>query len=413
MNIGFVSTRLAGTDGVSLEANKLAAVLRGMGHNIFYCAGELDGDVPGLLAEELHFTDPVALALGERAFARGGEDFQLLDEIGRKAQFLKGPLRSFLSDFEIDFVIAQNIFAIPMQLPLAQALAEVLQETGLPGLAHNHDLYWERERFAINCIHLFLDNYFPPDLPKLRQAVINSAAQRALKERRDLESILIPNVFDFETDAPGIDDFNADFRQALGLSADNKLILQPTRVIPRKGIELSIELIARLNDPKAVLVITHEAGDEGFEYLHFLQELARSSRVDLRYVAHRIGDKRAIDDEGNKIYSLWDSYVHADLVTYPSLIEGFGNALIETVYFRIPALVNRYPVYVDDIAPKGFKFAEVDGKISNEAVEEVRYWLNEPSEVHEIVVHNFQLGATYYSYQALAVCLESVLPSHI
>ncbi len=63
-----------------------------------------------------------------------------------------------------------------MQLPLAQALAEVLQETGLPGLAHNHDLYWERERFESIVSGCFLDNYFPPDLPRLRQAVINSAA---------------------------------------------------------------------------------------------------------------------------------------------------------------------------------------------------------------------------------------------
>ena len=71
MNIGFISTRLAGTDGVSLETAKLAAVLRRMGHDIFYCAGELDGDVPGLLAPELHFTDETAVALGKRAFTPG------------------------------------------------------------------------------------------------------------------------------------------------------------------------------------------------------------------------------------------------------------------------------------------------------------------------------------------------------
>ncbi len=43
VNIGFISTRLAGTDGVSLETAKMAAVLRKMGHQIFYCAGDLMG----------------------------------------------------------------------------------------------------------------------------------------------------------------------------------------------------------------------------------------------------------------------------------------------------------------------------------------------------------------------------------
>lgn len=63
MNIGIISTRLACTDGVSLETAKLATVLRRKGHQIFYCACELDGDVPDVLAPELHFTDPVALLI--------------------------------------------------------------------------------------------------------------------------------------------------------------------------------------------------------------------------------------------------------------------------------------------------------------------------------------------------------------
>ena len=40
--IGFVSTRFAGTDGVSLETAKWAEVLEGLGHTCFYFAGELD-----------------------------------------------------------------------------------------------------------------------------------------------------------------------------------------------------------------------------------------------------------------------------------------------------------------------------------------------------------------------------------
>ncbi len=410
MKIGFISTRLAGTDGVSLETAKMAAVLRQMGHEIYYCAGELDGDIPGLLVQELHFTDPAAVELSRRAFKGGDEDFQLLAEIGQQAKRLKEPLHAFISDFQIDYLIVQNVFALPMHLPLAQALAEVLQETSLPALAHNHDLYWERERFHNYCVGLFLDTYFPPDLPLLSQAVINSPAKRALLERRGLESKLIPNVFDFETPTSRVDSYNADFRKAIGLKEDDKLILQPTRVVPRKGIELAIDLLATLEDRQNKLVITHKAGDEGFDYLQRLQKMAEDKQIDLLYVADRVDDKRGIDAQGRKIYSLWDSYVHADLVTYPSFIEGFGNALIETVYFRRPALVNRYEVYVQDIAPKGFKFAEIDGQVTEEAAEKVRQWLRDPLSAKQIVDHNFQLGHIHYSYQTLADCLQSILP---
>ncbi|MEA1948403.1 MAG: hypothetical protein U9N83_13995 [Thermodesulfobacteriota bacterium] len=45
-NIGFISTRFAGTDGVSLEACKWAQVLEKNGSRCFWFAGELDRD-PG------------------------------------------------------------------------------------------------------------------------------------------------------------------------------------------------------------------------------------------------------------------------------------------------------------------------------------------------------------------------------
>ncbi|HIP72753.1 MAG TPA: glycosyl transferase family 1 [Anaerolineae bacterium] len=409
MNIGMISTRLAGTDGVSLETAKLAFVLKHVGRKIYFCAGELAAELPGLLAPELHFTDPVALNLRKRAFSRAGYDPELIAEIGERAAELKRPLTAFLQQYQIDYLIAQNVFAIPLQLPLGQALAEILQETGLPALAHNHDFYWERPRYSRHCLGDFLDKYFPPDLPNLRHVVINSAAQRDLKARRGIDSVFLPNVFHFETPPPSLDAFGADFRQAIGLSDEDWLILQPTRVIPRKGIELAIELLARLNDPRLKLVITHHAGDEGLDYLRRLQEMAAAQNVDLRYVADRVGDAREELPDGRKIYTLWDTYPHADFVTYPSLYEGFGNALIETVYFRKPALVNRYSVYVDDIAPCGFQFIEIDGVVTDEAVTAVRDLLTHPEKIPPIVDHNYQVGLEHFSYGALQRILEPLI----
>lgn len=410
MNIGFVSTRLAGTDGVSLETEKLAVVLRErLGHDVFYCAGELAGTVDGLEAPVLHFNDPVARSLNKRAFGRDGYDHALIADIDVRARELKQPLRHFVEQFNIDYLVVQNAFAIPMQLPLAQALAELLAETGLPALAHNHDFYWERERYTTHCLGDFLDRYFPPNLPRLDHAVINSLARDALRRRRGLDSIIIPNVFDFAAEPPGIDEYNSDFRQAIGITGTDWLILQPTRVIPRKGIEFSIDLLARLDDARAKLIITHRAGDEGLHYLHHLQRLAQSRNVDLRYVAGDIGDRRGTKPDGRKIYSLWDAYPHADLVTYPSLIEGFGNALIETVYFRLPALVNRYPVYVADIAPQGFRFAEIDEEVTDAAVATVRRWLEDPESARPGVDHNYDVAARHFSYDTLEEILRRLL----
>lgn len=409
MRVGIISTRLAGTDGVSLEVEKIALVLRRLGHEVFYCAGELEGDDLGMEIPEIHFRDPVAMGLGARAFSGDEPDPMLEEAIFARAVELQEPLGRFLDDYAIDYVITQNILSLPMQLPLAPALAGLLEQRRLPGLAHGHDFYWERERFLVNRIPGLLRAYFPPSMPRLRHAVINTLAQEELKRRHRLDSVIVPNVFDFETPAPGIDDFNADLREAIGLQPDDWLILQPTRVIPRKGIELAIELLARLEEPRAKLVITHHAGDEGLDYLHLLQGMARERGVDLRYVAERVDDSRRIEADGRKIYSLWDAYPHADLVTYPSLIEGFGNALLETIYFRKPALVNRYAVYAQDIGPLGFEFVEIDGVVTTEAVAAVRRWLEQPDEAGPAVERNFELGRRHYSLRALEEALVGVL----
>ncbi|WP_420632240.1 glycosyltransferase [Candidatus Leptofilum sp.] len=410
MNIGVISTRLAGTDGVSLESAKIVDVAKQFGHKFYYCAGELDPELKkrGLEDPRLHFEDEVAKNLHDRAFFEKETAATLLPDIQKRAAELKRPLRQFITQNNIEYIIVQQAFAVPMQLPLGQAITEVLAELKIPSFAHNHDFYWERSRFQNSQIENYLDQFFPPDLPNLTHATINSLAQTALRQRRGLDSLVIPNVFDFHTPPPGIDDYNTDFRQAIGLAGDDWLILQPTRVVPRKGIELSIELLHQLNDPRAKLVITHKAGDEGLGYLHELEALAKAKNVVLIYSGDIVDDQRR-QEGGQKIYSLWDTYPHANLVAYPSFIEGFGNALIETIYFRLPAVVNRYPVYAADIGPLGFHFAEIEWEMTPETVETVRGWLENAETAVPATTHNYKLATQHFSYQTLAALLAPIL----
>src|SRR5205823_9267022 len=86
----------------------------------------------------------------------------------------------------------------------------------------------------------------------------------------------------------------------------------------------------------------------------------------------RVGDERGVNSAGQKVYSLFDVYPHADLVTYPSFYEGFGNAFLEAIYFRKPVVVNTYAVYARDIGPLGFKAIEMTQLVSNQVVQQTR-----------------------------------------
>ncbi len=433
MNIGFISTRIAGSDGVSLEIAKLATILRRLGHTCCYCAGELDASfAPGLLVPEMHFTHPEAVWIHDHCFGvnttgggetPGGETPPLHERIAVMAGQLHAAIARFVAEQRVDVLFVQNALAIPMHVPLAVALTDFIAETDIPTLAHNHDLAWERERFTVNCIPDILARCFPPALPSVRHLAINSLAQQALRARKGIEATLLPNIFDFATAAPAMTAANAGLRAGLGLTDDHLLILQPTRVIARKGIELAIELVRRLREPavrarllgkEPVLVISHAAGDEGLAYLHKLQALAARDGVPLIYAADRFATVGAWTP---RPYALWDAYVHADFVTYPSLIEGFGNALLETLYFRLPALVNRYPVYAADIAPLGFDLVEIDAQddpanlaaITGETVEAVIEAVMDPVRRRRMVEWNYDLARQHYAYEAVTPLLARLL----
>lgn len=409
-NIGFVSTRFAGTDGVTLESSKWAEIMKKNGHSCFWFAGELEREPEkSFLVPEAHFQHEKNRWINERILGTEGREPAVTKLIHDLRSYLKAQLYNFIGQFKIDLLIAENVLTIPIQIPLGLAIVETIAETQIPTIAHHHDFYWERIRFSINAVNDYISMAFPPNLSHIEHVVINSAAREELAHRRGISSTTIPNVLDFEN-PPIIDTKRCEaFRESMGLTRDDIIILQPTRVIKRKGIEYAIGLVKALEDSRYKLVISHEAGDEGFEYLEWVQEYACDQGVDLRLVKTRISDPWSDNISHKHHYSLWDIYPHADFITYPSIIEGFGNAFLEAVYFKKPILINRYGTFVRDIEPLGFDLAVMDGFLTRKTVQKVREILESPGKREKLVNKNYEIAARHYSYSVLKKRLNSIM----
>lgn len=130
--------------------------------------------------------------------------------------------------------------------------------------------------------------------------------------------------------------------------------------------------------------------------------------VEIELIDHLLAAERGRIN-GHKIYSLWDAYLNTDLITYPSLYEGFGNALLEAIYFKKLTVVNRYPVYNADIKPKGFEFIELDGFVDERSVQEVRLFLDHPDETQRLTEKNYQVAQEYFSLEVLESKLKDLL----
>ena len=240
-NVGFVSTRFAGQDGVSLESAKWAEVLWEDRHVSFWYSGKSDRKTDiSYVVPEAYFGFPENVWLNDRIWGTEKRSRLVTDRIRALADYLKGTLYQFVETFDLDILVPQNALAIPMHVPLGIALTEFLSETRIPAIAHHHDFYWERTRFAVNAVPEYLDMAFPPSLPNMRDVVINQEAQEQLALRKGISSLVIPNVFDFDNPPAPPDSYAADVREELGLEPDDYFILQPTRIVPRKGIEHAI-----------------------------------------------------------------------------------------------------------------------------------------------------------------------------
>lgn len=412
-NMGFVSSRFAGTDGVTLESAKWAEVLRDFGHKSFWFAGKLDKEPSrSMLVPEAFFEHPDNVWINERIWQSLTRPREVTDKIREVSETIKSQLYRFTQKHKIDFLIIQNAVTIPMHVPLGVAITEFLAETGMPAISHNHDFYWERSRFLVNAVQDLLDMSFPPSLPNLQHVTINSAARDELAWRKGLSSILIPNVLDFENPGRYQTADPRDVRAHLGIAPDDILILQPTRVVPRKGIEHAITIVSKLKDSRCKLVVSHESGDEGHGYMESLKDHAADMGVDLRFIHTKLGeasiDGKRSDDEGSP-YSLWDVYPCSDLVTYTSLYEGFGNALLETVLFRKPLIINRYSIWIEDIEPKGFQAIAMDGYVTSSLIDDVKKVLSSEKVRKRMTSTNFDLAMRHYSYSVLLRSLRALI----
>jgi hypothetical protein len=262
-NIGFISTRFAGTDGVSLETSKWATVLERLGHRCFYFAGLSDrGEDRSYVVSEAFYRHPEIDKLNQQAYSGSWtvtreareehpeiaalqKDFfsvyirppHMTRRVNELKEYFKKHLYEFARRFGLEILIVENAVTIPLNLPLGLAITEFIAETGFPAIAHHHDFHWERQRFQVNCVGDYLAAAFPPTLPSIRHVVINSIQAQQIASRYGVTSRVIPNVMDFDSPPPAPDSYTETVRADFGIESGEYFFLQPTRVIQRKGIE--------------------------------------------------------------------------------------------------------------------------------------------------------------------------------
>jgi glycosyltransferase involved in cell wall biosynthesis len=421
MRIGILIGRIGGVDGVALETEKWIKVLRKMGHEVFTLSGQfeerkLDPEFESLVPE-MSFFSPEAFWGQKKAFHFPDNNLdELLEHIHFYADLIGNKIIDWAREKKIEVFISENASALPAHIEMGLGIKKAVKELGLPTITHDHDFYWERGTRYLSPykeINDLVAENFPLRLPNVFHAVINTHGINTLKEKFDRPSVMVPNVMNFELPFGEINDTNINLKKNLGLKDKEFFLAQVTRIVRRKGIETAIELLHKLEDPHAKLVITgSHSDDEGSIYYNELIDQIHELKLETQvlFSSHIIKNYHRKTAE-SRSYSLSDAYAHATASTYFSTYEGFGNAFVESVLGKCPIFVNNYkPVYWPDIGSKGFKTVMLeDNLITDKAIEGIKEIIYNEKLNKEIGEYNFQLGKKHFSFDTLEEKLTELM----
>jgi len=422
MKIGLIIGRIGGLDGVALEAEKWIDVLRRIGHEVYILSGQFQERKkdPGYetLVTEMSLFSPESFWGQRKAYFFPDNNIdELLKHIDLYSKIIYKRILKWVKENNIEILLSENASSLPSHLTMGFGISKAVKKLGIPTITHDHDFAWERgDRYVspYKEINDFVAETFPLRLPNVIHAVININAKETLKKKFGCDSIVVPNVMDFNMSFGKVSEKNKLLKRDLGLSDDDILLFQITRIVSRKCIEVAIKLIDKLKDKKIKLIITgNYADDEGSIYYHELVKLIHDLKLrDQVYFAYNIfHNKGLVGDDGEINYSLSDAYAQARACTYFSCYEGFGNAFVEAILAKRPVFLNNYkPVYWPDIGSKGFKTVMLeDNVLTDNAVEEMKEIIYNAELNKEIAEHNFKLGEKYFSYDTLEQKLEELI----
>jgi glycosyltransferase involved in cell wall biosynthesis len=218
---------------------------------------------------------------------------------------------------DVDVVVVENLLSLPLNPDAAAVVSSVLR--GRPAVLRHHDLAWQRPQFVAS-------GYEVPDDRRWAHVVINSASAAELGAR-GVDAVVLHNRFP-------VDGWRLHVPPREG-----PVVLHPVRAIARKNVPTALRLAEALD---ATYWLTGPAED-GYE-----EELAAYLRDATCPVRMGLAASAA------------EAYAACDVVAFPSLLEGFGNPVIESAFARRPLAVHRYPVLVADLEPYGFRWFDAE-----------------------------------------------------
>jgi hypothetical protein len=469
LNIGIIHSLVGKNDGVSIvidqTVNAMVDFLDVELGNIFFLAAHTSPRF-NALTDDVFWHKNEAHKTIIKCFNENPPD-DLEDMIYDNATYAKEVIKKWVEENEIDLIIAHNT-SHPYNFITAVGLGIYFEELKANNyiwpkqLVWWHDSYMERELFkspneVIKKYLKYIPGTYVDGIVCINKEQVNKARKvfsTYNNRRQDLffkdRVITIPNTNSIDWPWQEMDwtqnqlvyppqnNYNDTFLEDIGVCdaikkegfvmEDTVLLLQHTRVVPRKKIEVALDFaymlenrFKQVNQSKCIaLVISGHSGDEQVAYKKFLWEYYHKKKVknpDANVVlifgeGHILSHRDIIVDRKYYKFSEIPEVIaaHNGLATYFSEVEGFGNNLLEVIASSLPAVINRYDVFKTDIEQYGFHLPAVDNNVlTDELIEEAYKILADPVYRNRIVKHNLEVLYRSLEHRIIAEKLRPLI----
>ena len=253
---------------------------------------------------------------------------------------------------DLDVIIAHNVLQMPFNLPLTLALRRLTTSTNGPAIVSwAHDSPYFRHHPPDHLFHhpwTVLQNPHP-DI----QHITISESRKELFEtqNRAIQWKVIPNGID-PVSFLYLDPKSVKLAAELDLFNRDLVLVQPSRITPRKNVELAIHIVRgiKLLGYNILFILTgaydpHQARAISYyrRLKYWVNELELKDNIAI-LAEYRFNDSAKLVP--SRIF-IRDLYLMADMLLMTSKDEGFGLPLLEAGLIKLPIACPNIPPFVE------------------------------------------------------------------
>lgn len=280
---------------------------------------------------------------------------QIRHGVFKPAKQLTDEIVKILNDWSqgLDVILAHNVLHMPFNLPLTFALRRLASRKDAPTIVSwAHDSPYLRPNFPAH-LNDHPWNVLRRPHPNIHYVTISEARKRSFSQ-------LLGDHIPWRVIHNGIDPASllyldwksVKLAEELNLFGRDLVVVQPSRITPRKNLELSIHIIRgiKLLGYDVLFVLTgaydpHEKKAVSYyrRLRYWIKELGLKNNIAV-LAEYKFRDKKKLIPE--RIF-IRDLYLMADLLLMTSKDEGFGLPLLEAGLIKLPIACSEIPPFLE------------------------------------------------------------------